>query len=82
MPISRLYGAAAPRFIREIKQSEYWDRAAIDTPPGPFETTRGFRLDWERRTASGNIDISSARGLSPQPVTPVFVFVQRTFWAQ
>ena len=42
MPISRLYGAAAPRFSREIKQSEYWDRAAIDTPPGPFETTGGF----------------------------------------
>ncbi len=42
MPISRLYGAAAPRFIREIKQSEHWDRAAIDTPPGPFETTGGF----------------------------------------
>jgi hypothetical protein len=39
------------------------------------ETALGFRLDWERRTANGNIDIASARGFSPQPITPVFVFV-------
>jgi hypothetical protein len=28
------------------------------------------------------IDISSVRGLTPQPVAPVFVFVQRSFWTQ
>lgn len=44
MPISRLHGGAIARFTREIKRSEFWDRAAIDTPPGPFDD-RNFRLD-------------------------------------
>lgn len=44
MPISRLYGGAADRFTLDKNRSEFWDRAATDTPPRPFED-RNFRLD-------------------------------------
>jgi hypothetical protein len=42
--ISGLCGHATARFTRKIKRSDFWDRAGIDTPPGPFDDSK-FRLD-------------------------------------
>jgi len=44
MPISALYGGAPARFIREIKEYEWWDRAQTNTPPVPFDDEK-FRVD-------------------------------------
>ena len=81
MPISRLYGGAIARFTREIKRSEFWDRAAIDTPPVPFDDGT-FVWTRSRESRVEAIDVSSVRRLSLQPAAPVFVFVQRTFRTQ
>lgn len=37
MPACGLYGGAPARFIREIKDYKFWDRACSDTPPEPFD---------------------------------------------
>jgi acetyltransferase-like isoleucine patch superfamily enzyme len=44
MPISALYGGAPARFIREIKENQYWDRAHTHTPPVPFDDEK-FRVE-------------------------------------
>jgi acetyltransferase-like isoleucine patch superfamily enzyme len=44
MPISALYGGAPARFIREIKEYQWWDRTQPNTPAIPFDDEK-FRLD-------------------------------------
>lgn len=47
MPISGLYGGSPARFIREIKDYRWWDRANTHTPPSPFDDEK-FRLEWQK----------------------------------
>ena len=44
MPISALYGGAPARFIREVKEYQWWDRAETYTPSIPFDDEK-FRLE-------------------------------------
>jgi acetyltransferase-like isoleucine patch superfamily enzyme len=44
MPISGLYGGAPARFIREIKEYQWWDRAYSHTPAVPFDDEK-FRVE-------------------------------------
>jgi acetyltransferase-like isoleucine patch superfamily enzyme len=44
MPVSGLYGGAPARFIREIKENQWWDRADNFTPAVPFDDEK-FRLE-------------------------------------
>ena len=44
MPIAALYGGAPARFIRELKEYQWWDRAETDTPPVPFDDEK-FRVE-------------------------------------
>jgi acetyltransferase-like isoleucine patch superfamily enzyme len=44
MPISALYGGAPARFIRELKEYQWWDRAQTITPPVPFDDEK-FRVE-------------------------------------
>lgn len=37
MPVCGLYAGAPARFIREIKELEWWDRADTNTPVAPFD---------------------------------------------
>jgi acetyltransferase-like isoleucine patch superfamily enzyme len=44
MPASGLYGGAPARFIREIKEYQWWDRAQTNTPAVPFDDEK-FRVE-------------------------------------
>jgi len=44
MPISALYGGVPARFIREINEYQWWDRAETYTPSVPFDDEK-FRED-------------------------------------
>ena len=44
MPISALYGGTPARFIREVKEYQWWDRAETYTPSIPFDDEK-FRLE-------------------------------------
>ncbi len=44
MPISGLYGGTPARFMREIKEYQWWDRAQAHTPPAPFGDEQ-FRVE-------------------------------------
>jgi hypothetical protein len=44
MPASGLDGGAPARFIREIKEYQWWDRAYSYTPPVPFDDEK-FRVE-------------------------------------
>ena len=44
MPVSSLYGGVPARFIREIKEYQWWDRAHTHTPPVPFDDEK-FRVE-------------------------------------
>jgi acetyltransferase-like isoleucine patch superfamily enzyme len=44
MPASGLDGGAPARFIREIKEYQWWDRAYNYTPPVPFDDEK-FRVE-------------------------------------
>jgi hypothetical protein len=44
MPASGLDGGAPARFIREIKEYQWWDRAYNCTPPVPFDDEK-FRVE-------------------------------------
>lgn len=40
MPVRGLYAGAPARFIREVKELEWWDRTETNTPVGPFDDER------------------------------------------
>jgi acetyltransferase-like isoleucine patch superfamily enzyme len=44
MPASALYGGAPARFIRELKENQWWDRAYTHTPPVPLNDEK-FRVE-------------------------------------
>lgn len=39
MPISSLYGGTPARFIKELKDFQWWDRPEVLTPAAPFDDT-------------------------------------------